>query len=49
MNGIVSLILGVIFFGMVVLLCLFSCILSSKSDEYWQDFIDKLEKRNERH
>lgn len=43
MNGIVSLILGVAFVGMVVLLCLFSCILASKSDEYWEQTKRKFE------
>lgn len=40
---------GIIITGIVVLLCLFSCVLASKSDEFWNDFINKLEeKKNDR-
>lgn len=35
MKGIVGLILGVVFFGIVVLLCLFSCFLSNNCKDYW--------------
>lgn len=50
MNGIVGLILGVVFIGMVVLLCLFSCILASQSDNYWEEIKREMEKqKNERH
>lgn len=36
--------------GVIVLLCLFSCFLSSFSDEYWEEVKRELEKnKNERH
>ena len=46
MKGFLITIIGVIITGIVVLLCLSSCILASKSDEYWQEVIQELEKRN---
>lgn len=48
MKGLLLTLVGIVIAGIVVLLCLFSCILASKSDEYWQKFIDELEKKNER-
>jgi len=44
-----SIILGVLVAGMVVLLCLFSCIVSSISDNYWEEKKEELEKNDERH
>ena len=48
MNGIVSLILLVGAISIVVLLCFFSCIISSKSDEFWVKVREEMEKRDER-
>ena len=48
MKGIIAIILGVIFIGIVVLLCLFSCVMSSKCDDYWEEVKKELEKDNER-
>jgi len=48
MRSIITIILGVIFVGIVVLLCLFSCIIASHSDKYWDEVKKDMEKRNER-
>ena len=40
-------ILGVIFVGIIGLLCLFCCIISSRADEYWEELRSEFEKRNE--
>ena len=48
MKGIITIILGILFIGIVVLLCLSSCIMASKSDDYWDELKKEMEKRNER-
>lgn len=46
---IIAIIMGVLVAGMVVLLCLFSCILSNLSDKFWEEEVKELEKhKNER-
>ena len=42
--NILSVILGVVFLGVIGVLCLFSCILSNKSDEYWEELKRKCDK-----
>lgn len=37
MKAIIGIIVGIIFIGIIALLCLFMCILASRSDEYWED------------
>lgn len=49
MKGIITIILGILFTGIVVLLCFSSCLLASKSDDYWEKVKKELEKENERH
>ena len=49
MNAVLCFILGLLFVSIMGALCFFSCYLSSKADEYWNDLKQKLEKRNERH
>lgn len=50
MKSIIAFILGVTFASIVVLLCFSSCYLASKSDEYWENLKDELEKKDdERH
>ena len=44
MQNIISIILGVILGGMIVVLCLFSCVASSKADEYWESVKLDMEK-----
>ena len=48
MKSIIGIILVVLFIGMVVLLCLFSCIMASISDKYWEELKHNMEKKNER-
>lgn len=38
---------GILFIGMAILLCLFSCVLATKSDEYWEE-LKRKKKKNER-
>lgn len=49
MGSIIKLILGIVFIGMIVLLCLFSYIISKISDDYWRDVREELDKEDERH
>jgi len=44
MKALISLILTGVFIGMIVLLCLFSCIASSRSDEFWEKVREELDK-----
>lgn len=48
MNDFWSLILILAFIGVVILLCLFLCMVSSISDDYWDEIKLKMEKRNGR-
>ena len=48
MKGIITIILGILFTSIVVLLCFSSWLLASKSDEYWEELKNNMEKRNER-
>jgi len=49
MNGFLGFILVLGAIGIVVLLCFFSCVISSRADEYWEEIKREMEKRNERH
>lgn len=48
MNKVFGLILVVGSISMVVLLCFFSCYISSKADEFWKEVKKEKEKRDER-
>ena len=48
MNKIVCLLLLVSSISIVVLLCFFSCYISSKSDVFWEEVKKEKEKRDER-
>lgn len=39
---------GVVFAGIMGALCFFSCFLSLKSDEYWDELKQDMEKKDER-
>lgn len=49
MNKVLGLILIFGAIGIVFLLCLLCCFISSKADGYWEEFKREMEKRNERH
>jgi hypothetical protein len=44
MSKIIGIILVILFIGILVLLCFFSCILASISDECWEQIKKDLEK-----
>jgi len=46
MNTIITIIIGVVLIGIAILLCLFSCIMASKADDYWDDFKKHLENKH---
>lgn len=48
MKDFITIILGILFTGIVVLLCFSSCFLASRSDNYWDEVKKKMEKKNER-
>ena len=50
MRDFILIIASIVFVSIVVLLCFFSCYVSSQADEYWEKIKKDLEKRdNERH
>ena len=49
MKDILATIIGIVFTGIVILLCLSSCYLAGKSDSYWEDLKQRLDKnKNDR-
>lgn len=49
MKGIISTLVEIGFIGIIVLLCLFSYKLASKSDEFWDKVKKHMENEDERH